>query len=93
MLTGSMASSLFGEPRLSHDIDIIVQISPQEALTLSSSFLPPRYYLDDKESIEEMIRQEDYVRLPLLERRKNDRKDVQPEIKIFPKGFMGNPLF
>lgn len=56
MLTGSIASSLFGEPRMSHDIDVIVQISPGEALALSSSFPPPRYYLDDEQSIEETIR-------------------------------------
>ena len=57
MVTGSIASSLFGEPRLTHDIDVIGQVSAQDALKLAGSFPPPRYYIDDKESIEEMIRQ------------------------------------
>ncbi len=57
MVTGSIASSLFGEPRLTHDIDVIVQVSAQDALKLAGSFPPPRYSLDDRESIEEMVRQ------------------------------------
>jgi hypothetical protein len=57
MITGSIASSLFGEPRLTHDIDVIVRVSPQDAPKIAGSFPPPRYYLDDRESIKEMIRQ------------------------------------
>lgn len=57
MLTGSIASSLFGEPRLTHDIDILVHITAQDAVGLAVSFPPPRYFLDDRESIEEMIDQ------------------------------------
>jgi hypothetical protein len=57
MVTGSIASSLFGEPRLTHDIDVIVQVSAQDALNLAGSFPPPRYSLDDRESIVEMVRQ------------------------------------
>ena len=45
MVTRSIASSLFGEPRLRHDIDVIVQVSAQDALKLVGSFPPPRYYL------------------------------------------------
>lgn len=56
MLTGSIASSLFGEPRLTHDIDIVVHVAALDAARLAISFPPPRYYLDDRESIEEMVR-------------------------------------
>lgn len=63
MLTGSIASSLYGEPRLTHDIDVIVQVSARDALTLAESFPPPRYYLDDKESIEETVRQQSMFNL------------------------------
>ena len=45
MLTGSLASSLQGEPRSTHDIDVVVSLQPSHAGTLVSAFPPPRYYL------------------------------------------------
>jgi hypothetical protein len=56
MLTGSMASSFYGEPRLTHDIDIVVQVTAQGALKLADSFPPPR-------CIEEMVRQDSMFNL------------------------------
>ncbi|OHD73255.1 MAG: hypothetical protein A2V99_06685 [Spirochaetes bacterium RBG_16_67_19] len=57
LLTGSIVSSLFGEPRLTHDIDILVQASALDPPKLARSFPPPRYYLDAPESIERTIRE------------------------------------
>lgn len=54
MLTGSLVSSLQGEPRLTHDIDIVVSITEQDIFTLTNAFPPPRYYLDPQ-SIHEAI--------------------------------------
>jgi len=48
MLTGSAASSLQGEPRLSHDIDVVVAIDRESASKLAESFLPPRFYLSEQ---------------------------------------------
>lgn len=47
MLTGSYVSSIQGEPRASHDIDLVVQITPAAARTLVNAFPPPDYYLDE----------------------------------------------
>jgi hypothetical protein len=47
MLTGSFASSLYGEPRLSHDIDLVVSLSERSIPHLLQSFPPPEYLLDD----------------------------------------------
>jgi len=47
MLTGSYASSLQGEPRLTHDIDLVVAITPVAARALISAFASPDYYLDE----------------------------------------------
>ncbi|HOW50493.1 MAG TPA: hypothetical protein PLV42_00455 [bacterium] len=52
MLTGSVVSSIQGEPRSSHDIDIIVSIRKEDIPALTASFTDPRYYLDER-----MIRQ------------------------------------
>lgn len=47
MLTGSFASSLQGEPRLTHDIDLVVAITPTSVQALLLAFPPPDYYLDE----------------------------------------------
>ncbi len=47
MLTGSYASSLQGEPRLTHDIDLVVAITLLEARSLLLKFPAPDYYLDE----------------------------------------------
>ena len=46
MLTGSYASSLQGEPRLTHDIDLVVAISPPAIASLVEAFPAPAYHLD-----------------------------------------------
>ena len=47
MLTGSIVSSLQGEPRATHDIDIVVAVKGESAKRLLESFPPPRFYLDE----------------------------------------------
>ena len=47
MLTGSYASSLQGEPRLTHDIDLVVSIGPSAIRSLVQAFPSPDYYLDE----------------------------------------------
>jgi hypothetical protein len=47
MVTGSLASSLQGEPRTTHDIDLVVQIDPQQVQALIRSFPAPRFYLSE----------------------------------------------
>jgi hypothetical protein len=44
MLTGSLVSSLQGEPRASHDIDVVAEISHPAAEQLLERFPTPRYY-------------------------------------------------
>ncbi|MGQ9532838.1 MAG: hypothetical protein ACUVTQ_08565 [Desulfotomaculales bacterium] len=47
MLTGSLVSSLQGEPRLTHDIDIVVSVPRDAVDKLLGAFPPPRYHLDE----------------------------------------------
>ncbi len=47
MVTGSVASSLHGEPRATHDLDIVVAIRPAAAPALLKAFSPPQFYLDE----------------------------------------------
>lgn len=45
MITGSCASSLFGEPRASHDVDLVVDLSSADVDQLIREFRAPRYLL------------------------------------------------
>jgi hypothetical protein len=46
MLTGSFASSLQGEPRSTHDIDLVLDLPESAVQILVVSFPMPRYFLD-----------------------------------------------
>lgn len=52
MLTGSFASSLQGEPRSTHDIDLVVAIQPKAVKELVSNFPPSEYHLDEESIID-----------------------------------------
>ena len=55
MITGSLASSIQGEPRATHDIDLLVNITPTAIPVLMRHFTPPHYYLSES-AIQEAIR-------------------------------------
>jgi len=46
MLTGSLVSSMQGEPRATHDIDLIVVTSADSINTFLTFFSPDKYYYD-----------------------------------------------
>jgi hypothetical protein len=52
MVTGSVASSLQGEPRATHDLDIVVAIRAHDAPILLSYFKRPQFYLDGNAILE-----------------------------------------
>ena len=62
MVTGSLVSSLQGEPRATHDIDFVISIDNEAADKLAAAFPPPRYHLD-AESIREAVRKQDMFNL------------------------------
>ena len=47
MITGSVASSLQGEPRSTHDIDMVIAVGKSKARELVEAFPPPDFYLDE----------------------------------------------
>lgn len=62
MITGSVVSSLQGEPRATHDIDIVVQIRTDSIQPLLNAFQPPRFYLSEN-SIKEAIQHQSMFNL------------------------------
>ena len=47
MLTGSLVSSLQGEPRATHDIDVVVDVSPATVAGVVAALADPGLYLDE----------------------------------------------
>lgn len=55
MITGSYASSLQGQPRDTHDIDLVVELRPPQVATLLSAFPEDRYYYS-REAVQAAVR-------------------------------------
>jgi hypothetical protein len=66
MVTGSIASSLQGEPRSTHDIDLLVDLTPEAVAILLGAFGPPDYYLPET-AIREAIQQRSMFNLLSLD--------------------------
>lgn len=47
MITGSVASSLQGQPRATHDIDLVVALPPEAINSLLRAFTPPEFLLQE----------------------------------------------
>jgi len=57
MLTGSIVSSLQGEPRSTHDIDVVIEIQKSKVNRLAEAFPPADFYVDKESMIEAIDRQ------------------------------------
>lgn len=55
MITGSLVSSFQGEPRLSHDVDLVVALDAMQIDTVLQAFSDDEFYLS-KEAIEAAVR-------------------------------------
>ena len=47
MLTGSLVSSLQGEPRATHDIDLVIDIAEDDVARVTRALSAPEVYLDE----------------------------------------------
>lgn len=52
MLTGSHASSLQGEPRSTHDIDLVVNLHARQVPALARAFSSDRFYISETAALE-----------------------------------------
>jgi hypothetical protein len=72
MLTGSLVSSLQGEPRATHDIDLVVDLPSDRVDAMLAEFPPPDYYLS-RNAVEQAIAQKGMFNL--LDLREGDNVD------------------
>jgi hypothetical protein len=62
LVTGSIASSMQGEPRSTHDIDLLVVLPQQAVSPLVAAFAPPDYLLQE-EAVQDALRYESMFNL------------------------------
>jgi len=51
LVTGSVAATLYGEPRATHDVDLVVELSEADCDALPAAFPASRFYLPPPEVI------------------------------------------
>ena len=54
-ITGSVAASVYGEPRLTADIDVVLLLSLQDVPALRSAFSDADYYVPPEETMNEAV--------------------------------------
>jgi hypothetical protein len=60
MIVGSLAVIVYGEPRLTRDMDLVADIPPQKVQALAGVFPEPRYYLPPVEILAEEVASHGY---------------------------------
>lgn len=48
LLVGSLASGVYGEPRLTRDIDVVLELRPDQVARLCQAFPAPEYYVSER---------------------------------------------
>lgn len=51
MVTGSVASIVYGEPRMTHDIDLVLDLDPANASMITTAFASDEFYCPPEEAI------------------------------------------
>ena len=52
MVTGAVAAIIYGEPRLTHDLDIVLRLRRSDAARVAAAFPPEQFYAPPVEVIE-----------------------------------------
>jgi hypothetical protein len=55
MITGAVASTIYGEPRLTQDIDVVLDLDRSGVPRLTAAFPADQYYVPPEEALEEEV--------------------------------------
>ncbi len=75
MLTGSLVSSLQGEPRATHDVDLVIDVRPGDAPRLVEALTAPDLYVDER-AVDDAVRQRQVFNL--VQMATGDKADFWP---------------
>ncbi|MEM9081356.1 MAG: hypothetical protein AAGC74_11765 [Verrucomicrobiota bacterium] len=78
MVTGSVAAMIYGEPRLTHDIDMVVEMSRDRAGKLSGWYSEVDFYVPPREVIEEELRRERGAHFNVIHHETGFKADMYP---------------
>lgn len=76
MVTGGLAAIVYGEPRLTNDVDLVVDIGPSDANRLFAMFDPSVYYVPPIEVMREQAALAAHGHFNILHRDRALRADV-----------------
>ena len=76
MITGGLAAILYGEPRLTNDVDIVLRLDPGDAERLAAAFAGPAWYAPPIETIRTEASRPAHGHFNLLELDTSLRADI-----------------
>jgi len=84
MLTGSMAMNYYAQPRMTRDIDVVIELTPDKIDKLSALF-HPEYYVSEPsireslahESIFNLIHQQSVIKIDCIVRKNTDYRRIE----------------
>jgi hypothetical protein len=78
MITGSVAAIFYGEPRITHDVDLVAFLNETDIRGLSGIFPPAEYYVPPVETIAEEVRREQHGHFNIIHIDTGFKADVYP---------------
>lgn len=78
MVTGSVAATIYGEPRLTNDIDLVVVLSFEDVARLARAFDPAEFYVPPAEIMEIEARRLAHGHFNLIHTATSLKADVFP---------------
>jgi hypothetical protein len=78
MVTGAVAAIMYGEPRLTHDVDVVVALRKDDARKLAEQFAPTEFYVPPIEVMEAESARSRYGHFNIIHIRTTLKADVYP---------------
>jgi hypothetical protein len=86
MLTGSMAMNYYAQPRMTRDIDVVIEISPDDVSRVVSRYRPDYYVSEESiresvmhESIFNLIHQDSVIKVDCIVRKRSEYRRAEFE--------------
>ncbi len=76
MVTGSVAGILYGEPRVTHDVDVVVELPRRLAASLVASFTPAEFYVPPEEVVLVELTRERHGHFNLIHHKSGFKADI-----------------
>ncbi|HMN68902.1 MAG TPA: hypothetical protein PKC28_10225 [Bdellovibrionales bacterium] len=78
-VTGSIASIFYGEPRLTHDVDIVVHLSQDHLSKFSAFFSSDKFYCPPEEVIQIENKRRPFGHFNLIHHESGFKADIYPD--------------